>query len=208
MEPIFDKLYQFTYKIPGMPLDCHQYLLLRDPAILFSVGSADMARDFLPKVKELLAGRPLKYLFISHREWDECGGLAVLHKMFPETIVICSQNAAGNFKFNDYDGKVIACTPGQPFTDGGLELVFLPYPVEPHYNLGLLAYEKNSGVFSSADLFLKGELERPGGCYPRELPEHGAPTAKDNSCVADDQSGICSRWTWTVLYLQVKKTNV
>ena len=156
MEPIFDKLYQFTYKIPGMPLDCHQYLLLCDPAILFSVGSADMARDFLPKVKELLAGRPLKYLFISHREWDECGGLAVLHKMFPETIVICSQNAAGNFKFNDYDGKVIACTPGQPFTDGGLELDFLPYPVEPHYNLGLLAYEKNSGVFSSADLFLKG----------------------------------------------------
>ena len=69
MEPIFDKLYQFTYKIPGMPLDCHQYLLLRDPAILFSVGSADMARDFLPKVKELLVGRPLKYLFISHREW-------------------------------------------------------------------------------------------------------------------------------------------
>jgi len=86
---------------------------------------------------------------------DECGGLAVLHKMFPETIVICSQNAAGNFKFNDYDGKVIACTPGQPFTDGGLELEFLPYPVEPHYNLGLLAYEKNSGVFSSTDLFLK-----------------------------------------------------
>ena len=41
MEPIFDKLYQFTYKIPGMSLDCHQYLLLRDPAILFSVGSAD-----------------------------------------------------------------------------------------------------------------------------------------------------------------------
>ena len=131
-----------------------------------------MARDFLPKVKELLTGRPLKYLFISHREWDECGGLAVLHKMFPETIVICSQNAAGNFKFNDYDGKVIACTPGQPFTDGGLE------------------------------------LERPGGCYPRELPEQGTPTAQDNSCVAGDQSEICSRRTWTVLYLQVKKTNV
>ena len=28
------------------------------------------------------------------------------------------------------------------------------------------------------------QLERPGGCYPRELPEHGAPTAKDNRCIA------------------------
>ena len=89
-----------------------------------------MARDFLPKVKELLAGRPLKYLFISHREWDECGGLAVLHKMFPETIVICSQNAAGNFKFNDYDGKVIACTPGQPFTDGATKIRNARYRLE------------------------------------------------------------------------------
>jgi len=77
-----------------------------------------------------LAGRPLKYLFISHREWDECGGLAVLHKMFPETIVICSQNAAGNFKFNDYDGKVIACTPGQPFTDGATKIRNAGYRLE------------------------------------------------------------------------------
>ena len=51
MEPIFDKLYQFTYKIPGMPLDCHQYLLLCDPAILFSVGSADMARTFCQRLR-------------------------------------------------------------------------------------------------------------------------------------------------------------
>ena len=107
-------------------------------------------------MKELLAGRPLKYLFVSHREWDECGGLSVLHEMFPETIVICSQNAAANFKFNDYDGKVIVGFPGKPLVDGELELDYLPYPVEPHYNMGILAYEKNSGVFSSTDLFLKG----------------------------------------------------
>ena len=52
------------------------------------------------------------------------------------------------------------------------------------------------------------QLERPGGCYPRELPEHGTPTAKDNRCVAGNQSEICSRRTRAVLYLQVKKTNI
>lgn len=40
-------------------------------------------------------------------------------------------------------------------TDGALDLQFIDYPAEVHGQNGLLCLEKNSGIFYSADLFLR-----------------------------------------------------
>lgn len=44
---------------------------------------------------------------------------------------------------------------GESLTDGDLSLSFLDYPSEVHLQDGLLAFEKNSGILYSADLFLR-----------------------------------------------------
>ena len=61
--PIFGKLYQFSQYIPRMDFTIHQYLL--------ATGTVQQAERSLPEIEEILGGRPLDYIFVSHMESDE-----------------------------------------------------------------------------------------------------------------------------------------
>ena len=76
MEKIYQDLYQFSGYIPSMEFTIHQYLLASEPAILFASGTVQQAEHILPQIKSILQDRPLKYIFVSHLESDECGGLS------------------------------------------------------------------------------------------------------------------------------------
>ena len=80
MPQIFDDLYQFTSYAPPIDLTFHQYLLNIDEPILIHTGSRQQAQTLLPQIKDVLMGRKLKYIFVSHFESDECGGLEIILK--------------------------------------------------------------------------------------------------------------------------------
>lgn len=80
MSAIYEDLHQFSSYIPPINLSFHQYLLLTDEPILVHTGSIERAEALVPQLKAALLGRALKYIFISHFESDECGGLSILLK--------------------------------------------------------------------------------------------------------------------------------
>lgn len=155
MQKITNNLYQFSVYIPPMDFTIHQYLLATDPAILFAAGTVGQAKAILPELKELLGEKPLKYIFVSHMESDEAGGLSILRKEWPGVTVLCSELAARELPGYGYVGKIIPKHGGDELKDGALDLVFFDYPSEVHLQNGLLCLEKNTGIFYSADLFLR-----------------------------------------------------
>ncbi len=75
MQSIYKNLYQFSVYIPNMDFTIHQYLLACEPSVLFATGTLRQASNILPQIKDILNGRQLRYIFVSHVESDECGGI-------------------------------------------------------------------------------------------------------------------------------------
>lgn len=147
--------YQFSVYIPPMDFTIHQYLFAPDPAILFASGTVQQAQQILPQIKSILNGTPLKYIFVSHMESDECGGLSVFLKEYPDMSVICSSLCARELPGFGYQGKITVGKAGTLLSDNNICLQFFDYPSEVHLQNGLLCFEKNSGIFYSADLMLR-----------------------------------------------------
>ena len=155
MQKTADKLYQFSMYIPPMDFTIHQYLLATDPAILFAAGTAQQAASILPGVQKVLGERPLKYVFVSHRESDEVGGIFAIRRAYPNVQVICGRLAARELPGWGYEGAVLAQAGGGTLRDGELDLQFIDYPAEVHDQDGIIAIDRTSGILYSADLFLR-----------------------------------------------------
>lgn len=136
-----------------MPM--HQYLLATEPSVMFATGSFGQAEWILPEVSHILGDRPLKYLFLSHFESDECGGIRLFKKKFPKLTILCSGFMAKELPGFGYCGRVIVGEEGDGFEDGEVSFKFFRYPAEVHLRDGLLCYERNSGVFYSSDLMYR-----------------------------------------------------
>ena len=155
MKKIYENLYQFTTYIPPMDFTIHQYLLASDPAIVFATGTQKEAAENLATIKEILGEHTVRYIFVSHMESDECGGLPIFTKEYPEATVLCSALCAREFPGYGFTGKIKVCNENEILEDGTLKLHFFNYPSEVHLQNGLVCYEENSGVFYSADLMLR-----------------------------------------------------
>lgn len=155
MKEIKKDLYQFSVYIPPMDFTINQYLLASEPAVLFAAGTAQQAETILPGIKSILVDKPLKYVFVSHMESDEAGGVFVLRKEYSDLKVICGELTARELPGFGYAGEIIVKHGGEIVQDGQLELICFDYPSEVHLQNGLICYEKNSGIFYSADLFLR-----------------------------------------------------
>ncbi|MDO5115603.1 MAG: hypothetical protein Q4D58_05850 [Synergistaceae bacterium] len=155
MQSLFKNLYQFSAYIPPMDFTIHQYLLAAEPSILFAAGTSAQAEAALPRIKEILQGRELKYIFVSHIESDECGGISVFQKAYPELQVICSNFGARELPGYGYTGKLLPVSAEKQIKDGDLDLQFFDYPSEAHLQNGLVCFERKSGIFYSSDLMLR-----------------------------------------------------
>jgi len=147
-------LHQFSTYIPQINLSFHQYLLFTDEPLLVHTGNVKQAEAMLPQLKSVLNGKELKYIFISHFESDECGGLPIILKHFPKAKPICSQTTAQQLSGFGFTNEVIVKNPGEKLNSDGHELEFLSYPSEMHLWEGLLVIENKRGIFFSSDLMM------------------------------------------------------
>lgn len=155
MNKLADDLYQFSIYIPPMDFTIHQYLLATQPSVLFAAGTAQQARAIIPQIREVLGGRDLDYVLVSHMESDEAGGVFELRRAFPHMEVICGQLAARELPGWGYDGPIVSVQGGQVLRQNGLDLRIIDYPAEVHDQMGILALDQRSGLLYSADLFLR-----------------------------------------------------
>ena len=155
MNPICENLYQFTQYRREFNLSDHQYLLLNTEPCLVHTGTAEAARENLRKLKEILNGRPLRYILVSHLGADECGGLFLLQREWQDVETICSAQTARQLRGFGYEGKIREVTAGDSLEGEDFHFAFLDYPCEAHLRSGILAYEETGGIFFSSDLMMR-----------------------------------------------------
>ena len=154
MAAIYQDLNQFSSHFPPIDLSFHQYLLTAQEPILVHTGNLHQAMALVPQLKTALNDQILKYIFISHFEADECGGLSHLLKHFPEAKPVCSEVTARQLSGFGLTNEVIVKKPGEKLATEDYELEFLSYPSEMHLWEGLLAIENRRGIFFSSDLMI------------------------------------------------------
>ena len=138
MIPTKYDLHLFTDYMQPVNLSFNQYLLLTGEPVLFHTGSAQQAAALLPRLEAALAGRPLRHIFVSHFESDECGGLTPLLDRYPDASVVCPEVTARELAGFGYHCSLDAKKPG-----------------EMHLWEGLLAYEHRRKIFFSSDLMFR-----------------------------------------------------
>lgn len=155
MSIIDEDLYQFSTHIPPIDLSFHQYLLLTDEPLLVHTGNVQQAAALVPQLKALLKDKDLKYIFISHFEADECGGLLQILEQFHNARIICSEVTGRQLSGFGLTDQFIVKKPGEKLKSGAFELEFFSYPSEMHLWEGLLAMENQRRIFFSSDLMLR-----------------------------------------------------
>ena len=154
MIKIYDDLYQFTEELSFMNFTIHQYLLLTEEPVLIYTGTFKQAQYILPKIKELLNGKELKYILVPHIESDECGGLPIFLKEYPNVITICSEIGARELPGFGYEGKLMAKKQGDVVEGKDFSIRCINYPSEVHLQNGLVFFEEKRKIFFSSDLML------------------------------------------------------
>ena len=155
MIEINKNLYQFSVHIPFMHFTLHQYLLLSKEPVLISTGTMQQAELILPEIKKLLNGKELKYILFSHMESDECGGLPVFVKEYPNVIAVCSELSARELQGYGYTGEIQIKKDREVLTGNSFLFKFIDYPSEVHLQNGLVFYEESRKIFFSSDLMLR-----------------------------------------------------
>jgi len=155
MALIYEDLHQFSSYAAPINLSFHQYLLLVDEPVLVHTGNIQQAEALLPQLKNALGDRQLKYIFISHFESDECGGLSIVLKHFPEARPICSEVTARQLIGFGIANDIVVKKPGEKISLGNHEFEFISYPSEMHLWEGLLVIENKLGIFFSSDLVFR-----------------------------------------------------
>ena len=123
--------------------------------VLIHIGTADQAEKIIPQLKETLGTLPLKYVLVSHFESDECGGLAVLKKHFPDVTVVCSETCARQLAGFGYDVKTLIKRGGDTLEGDGFLFTFIEFPSEIHLQNGLLFFEEVRKILFSSDLIFR-----------------------------------------------------
>lgn len=152
MTQILPNLYQFTDFIEPIKLSMHQYLLLTEEPVLVQTGAVPQAKATIPKLKQLLGERSLKYILVSHFESDECGGLSCVLEAYPQAVTICSEVTARQLMGFGITNNFQIKKPGDTLVGNDFEFQAIGYPSEMHMWEGLLFLEKKNGIFFSSDL--------------------------------------------------------
>ncbi len=152
MTQIYKELYQFTHVMQPIKLSMHQYLLLTEEPVLVQTGSVRQTRETLPQIKQLLGGKTIKYILVSHFESDECGGLSLVMEEYPDAVTICSEVTARQLMGFGITNKFETKKPGDKFLGKDFEFDIISYPSEMHMWEGILFVENKRVIFFSSDL--------------------------------------------------------
>lgn len=152
---IFDNLIMFSSYNEHINLSFNQYLILGEEPMLIHTGNYNMAEELVPELKEALGDKQLSYIFVSHFESDECGGLSLLLEYFRNAKTICSQVTARQLTGFGYNHELIVKSPGELLSLKDTSFKFISYPSEMHLWEGILAFEEKQGLLFSSDLFIR-----------------------------------------------------
>jgi flavorubredoxin len=148
-------IYQFSTFFEPVNFTFNQYLIAGSQSMLVQTGPISVTRGLIEELKKALQGSVLDYLFISHFESDECGGLSLLLKHFPQLKPVCSQTTSRQLAgFGICDSSIVQL-PGGVLETKEASFRFIAYNSEMHLWEGLVLFERKRGILFSSDLFMQ-----------------------------------------------------
>ena len=149
-------LFEGQYVVPnGMAYN--SYLILDSKTCVMDTVDSRFCDEWMGKLKEQLADRPLDYLVVQHMEPDHSGSVAKLLAAYPQTTVVASAKAftmMKQFFGEEYADRRIVAAEGSTLALGSHTLTFVTAPMV-HWPEVLVTYESSEKVLFSADAFGK-----------------------------------------------------
>lgn len=155
MRQVFSDLYQAGSYVQPINLSFNQFLINSSGPLLVHTGNMEQARQLIAPLKKVLNGKSLSYIFVSHFESDECGGLSLILAEYPDAKVICSEVTARQLQGFGIAANTVTINQGGLLSSDDYELEFILYPSEMHLWNGLLLFERKRRVFFSSDLMIR-----------------------------------------------------
>ncbi len=156
------QLHMFVTQPPMLPLTFNQYLLATEEPLLVHTGSNADASRLCAQLRVALGDKELRYVFVSHFESDECGGIVKVLDAFPSAFAVCSEVTARQLAGFGLTERSLVKSPGETLDLGDGGLSFVAYPSEMHLWEGLLAFEETRSILFSSDLIMRlGSLDHP-----------------------------------------------
>ena len=203
--PVLDDLTLFSFYAALIDLTFNKYLLKGKQSLLVHTGDRIAAAELAENLRAALRGQSLSYIFVSHFESDECGGLKLLLDAFsgamPVYAAVMARQLSG---FGITDGALIK-KPGESLHGADFDIQFVSYPSEMHLREGLLAFDARRGLLFSEDLFIRrGQMSRPTRplAWEEEIqaisPAHSAGRSTGSIASRPQEAPGAPRCSWTL----------
>ena len=157
---IEEDLLRFSSYLEPIDLSFNQYLVVGEAPLLVHTGTVAHVPALLPQLQKALEGRDLAYVFVSHFESDECGGLGQLLQAYPNVRTICSESTARQLSGFGISDATLIQSPGDVLRTADAEFESVIYPSDVHLWDGLVLFDRQRRVLFSSDLFMQfGRVE-------------------------------------------------
>ena len=157
-------LFESQYTIPN-GISYNSYVILDEKVAVMDTIDARKSEEWFNNLSNVLAGRNIDYIVISHLEPDHAANIKVLSDKYPDAKLVLSAKAKAMlpqfFAMDNLDDKCITVAEGQELSLGTHNLKFIMAPMV-HWPEVMLEYETTEKVLFSADAFGKfGALRKP-----------------------------------------------
>jgi flavorubredoxin len=164
---IAPRTYQFRFYDARRGIGFNQYLVQAECPALVSTGAVAEFPALWEALSEVLDPADLRYLVVPHFESDEAGALAAFLARCPEARPVCAAVAARQVTGFGLHSAPLVVGDGDRLDLGGRTFRFVLVPWEMHLWDGVVAFEEQTGVLFSSDLF--GQRLDPAQDQPADL---------------------------------------
>lgn len=147
-----------------VPYDSNMYLLIGEKTMLIDTGSGTVSAPIVGYISEILYGRKLDYIVLTHHHYDHIGGLKDLVPVFGSEVLAGPTDVL-KIRKGGHDGifgvNIVPCPEAQEISEGMkidlgrhlLEVIETP----GHTEGGICLYDHNtSSLFSGDTVFADG----------------------------------------------------
>ena len=150
-------LFESQYIIPN-GISYNSYVILDEKVAVMDTIDARKSEEWFNNLSNVLAGRNVDYIVISHLEPDHAANIKALSDKYPDAKLVLSAKAKAMlpqfFAIDNLDDKCITVAEGQELSLGTHNLKFIMAPMV-HWPEVMLEYETTEKVLFSADAFGK-----------------------------------------------------
>ena len=149
-------LFESQYVIPN-GVSYNSYVILDEKVTVMDTVDARATEEWLANLEEVLDGREVDYLVVSHMEPDHASNVQNLIEKYPSMQVVGNAktfNLVSQFFNVDLEGRKVLVKEGDTLNIGSHTLQFFMAPMV-HWPEVMVTYEQSEKILFSADGFGK-----------------------------------------------------